>query len=110
MAGCRIHSVFAGIAGSHIISMNSHGIVAIRIRKSPRATWTGSLIRRALSPYRLIRRFCISCPRNALSIARRVSRNPSVCQAFVSRRAVHIVTGAVSAAQNIVKVYTPLRA
>ena len=30
MAGCRIHSVFAGIAGSHIRSMNSHGIVAIR--------------------------------------------------------------------------------
>ena len=30
MAGCRIHSVFAGIAGSHIRSLNSHGIVAIR--------------------------------------------------------------------------------
>jgi cell division protein FtsA len=30
MAGCRIHSVYAGIAGSHIRSMNSHGIVAIR--------------------------------------------------------------------------------
>lgn len=30
MAGCQIHSVFAGIAGSHIRSMNSHGIVAIR--------------------------------------------------------------------------------
>ena len=30
MAGCQIHLVFAGIAGSHIRSMNSHGIVAIR--------------------------------------------------------------------------------
>ncbi len=30
MAGCRIHSVYAGIAGSHIRSLNSHGIVAIR--------------------------------------------------------------------------------
>lgn len=30
MAGCQIHSVFVGIAGSHIRSMNSHGIVAIR--------------------------------------------------------------------------------
>lgn len=30
MAGCQIHSVFAGIAGSHIRSLNSHGIVAIR--------------------------------------------------------------------------------
>jgi cell division protein FtsA len=33
MAGCRIHSVYAGIAGSHIRSMNSHGIVAIRDRE-----------------------------------------------------------------------------
>ncbi|MCK5433028.1 MAG: cell division protein FtsA, partial [Gammaproteobacteria bacterium] len=30
MAGCEIHSVYAGIAGSHIRSLNSHGIVAIR--------------------------------------------------------------------------------
>ena len=30
MAGCQIHSVYAGIAGSHVRSMNSHGIVAIR--------------------------------------------------------------------------------
>jgi len=30
MAGCQIHSVYAGIAGSHIRSLNSHGIVAIR--------------------------------------------------------------------------------
>ena len=30
MAGCPIESVFVGIAGSHIRSLNSHGIVAIR--------------------------------------------------------------------------------
>ena len=30
MAGCQIHSVYTGIAGSHIRSLNSHGIVAIR--------------------------------------------------------------------------------
>ena len=29
MAGCEIHSVYAGIAGSHVRSLNSHGIVAI---------------------------------------------------------------------------------
>lgn len=33
MAGCEIHSVYAGIAGSHISSMNSHGIVAIKDRE-----------------------------------------------------------------------------
>ena len=30
MAGCDIHSVYTGIAGSHVRSLNSHGIVAIR--------------------------------------------------------------------------------
>lgn len=33
MAGCRIHSAFVGIAGSHIRSMNSDGSVAIRDRE-----------------------------------------------------------------------------
>ena len=33
MAGCTIDSVYAGIAGSHIRSLNSHGIVAIRDRE-----------------------------------------------------------------------------
>ena len=37
MAGCQIHSVYAGIAGSHIRSMNSHGIVAIRDREVQQA-------------------------------------------------------------------------
>ena len=30
MAGCEIFSAYTGIAGSHIRSINSHGIVAIR--------------------------------------------------------------------------------
>src|SRR6202051_2331254 len=30
MAGCAIYSVYAGIAGSHVRSLNSHGIVAIK--------------------------------------------------------------------------------
>ena len=36
MAGCEIHSVYAGIAGSHVRSLNSHGIVAIRDSRSHR--------------------------------------------------------------------------
>ena len=30
MAGCEINTVYTGIAGSHVKSINSHGIVAIR--------------------------------------------------------------------------------
>ncbi|HYQ40287.1 MAG TPA: cell division protein FtsA, partial [Pseudomonas sp.] len=37
MAGCQIHSAFVGVAGSHIRSLNSHGIVAIRDREVSQA-------------------------------------------------------------------------
>ena len=37
MAGCQIHSVYVSIAGNHIRSMNSHGIVAIKDREVERA-------------------------------------------------------------------------
>ncbi len=37
MTGCQIHSVYSGIAGSHIQGMNSHGIVAIRDREVTRS-------------------------------------------------------------------------
>jgi cell division protein FtsA len=37
MAGCEITSVYAGIAGSHIKSLNSHGIVAIRDKEVSQA-------------------------------------------------------------------------
>eukprot|EP01155_Anaeramoeba_flamelloides_P041576 Anaeramoba_flamelloidesc35162_g1_i4.p1 GENE.c35162_g1_i4~~c35162_g1_i4.p1 ORF type:complete len:104 (-),score=9.78 c35162_g1_i4:12-323(-) len=33
MAGCKIHGVTVGIAGSHISGHNSHGIVAVRDRE-----------------------------------------------------------------------------
>ena len=33
MSGCDIHSVYVGIAGSHIHGQNSHGIVAIKDRE-----------------------------------------------------------------------------
>ena len=38
MADCKITNVFTGIAGSHIRSFNSSGMVAIRTRKSRRPT------------------------------------------------------------------------
>jgi len=40
MAGCQIHSVYAGIAGSHIRSLNSHGIVGSATARSTPTTWS----------------------------------------------------------------------
>ena len=33
MAGCDISSVFAGVAGTHVQSLNSHGVIAIKSRE-----------------------------------------------------------------------------
>src|SRR6202451_2780603 len=33
MADCEINTIYAGIAGSHVRSLNSHGVVAIRDRE-----------------------------------------------------------------------------
>ena len=38
MADCKIRDVYTGIAGSHIRSFNSSGMVAVRERKSPPPT------------------------------------------------------------------------
>ena len=37
MAGCEVRSVYTGIAGSHVRSLNSHGIVAVRDREVSQA-------------------------------------------------------------------------
>ena len=40
MAGCQVNSAYTGIAGSHIRSFNSHGIVAVRGQEVTQAGWT----------------------------------------------------------------------
>ena len=65
MAGCEIHSVYAGIAGSHVRSLNSHGIVAIRNKEVTSRTSTASSTRRARSQSRPTRRSRTSCRRNS---------------------------------------------
>ncbi len=64
MAGCQIRSVFAGIAGSHIKSLNSHGIVAIKDKRLCNMISTGLLILHAQLPSPPIKKYCIFCPKN----------------------------------------------
>lgn len=40
MAGTEVESVFVGIAGGHIRSLNSHGIIAVKIARSTRRIWS----------------------------------------------------------------------
>jgi cell division protein FtsA len=103
MAGCEIHSVHAGIAGSHIRSLNSHGITAIKDREVTQAD-----VDRVIDAARAVaipadQRILHILPQEFIIDGQEGIREPvGMCGVRLEAR-VHMVTGAVSAAQNIVK-------
>ena len=103
MAGCQIHSVYAGIAGSHISSFNSHGIVAIKEKE------VGSNdVERVIEAARALaipadQRLLHILPQEFIIDKQEGIREPIGMSGVRLEAKVHIVTGAVSAAQNIMK-------
>ncbi len=103
MAGCQIDSVYAGIAGSHISSMNSHGVVAIRDREVRQDD-----IDRVIEAAKALaipndQKILHVLPQEYIIDGQEGIREPiGMCGIRLETR-VHIVSGAVSAAQNIVK-------
>lgn len=103
MAGCQIHSVFAGIAGSHIRSLNSHGIVAIRDSEVNSAD-----VERVIDAAKAVaipadQRILHILPQEFIIDHQEGIREPVGMSGVRLEAKVHMVTGAVSAAQNIVK-------
>src|SRR6266481_9916289 len=103
MADCKISSAFVGIAGSHIRSFNSTGMVAVKDRE------VGVLdVDRAIETARAVN---IPTDQQILHVLRQEFiidgqedvREPIGMSGVRLEVKVHIVTGAVSAAQNIVK-------
>ena len=103
MAGCEINTVFTGIAGSHVRSLNSHGIVAIREKEvSP------SDVDRVIDAARAVaipadQRILHVLPQEFVIDTQEGIREPVGMSGVRLEAKVHLVTGAVSAAQNIVK-------
>jgi cell division protein FtsA len=103
MADCKIASAFVGIAGSHIRSFNSTGMVAIKEREV-----TALDVERALDTARAVN---IPTDQQILHVLRQEFiidgqedvREPIGMSGVRLEVKVHIVTGAVAAAQNIVK-------
>jgi len=103
MAGVTIETVFAGIAGSHMNSLNSHGIVAIKDREV-----TANDVDRVIDAARAVP---ISADQKILHILpqefvidNQEGINDPIGMSGVRLEArVHMITGAVSAAQNIIK-------
>ncbi len=103
MAGCEIHSVYAGIAGSHISSLNSHGIVAIRDKEVSQSD-----VDRVIDAARAVaipadQRILHILPQEFIIDQQDGIREPAGMSGVRLEARVHMVTGAVSAAQNIVK-------
>jgi cell division protein FtsA len=103
MAGCQIHSVYAGIAGSHVRSLNSHGIVAIRDKEV-----TPYDVERVIDAARAVaipadQKILHILPQEFIIDAQESIREPVGMSGVRLEAKVHMVTGAVSAAQNIIK-------
>lgn len=101
MAGCTIHSVYAGIAGSHIQSMNSHGIVAVRDREV-----TPADIERVIDAAQAVaipqdQRILHVLPQEYVVDNQEGIKEPIGMSGVRLEAKVHLVTGAVNAAQNI---------
>jgi cell division protein FtsA len=103
MAGCRIHSVYAGIAGSHIKSLNSHGIVAIRDREVTQAD-----IDRVIDAAQAVaipadQKILHILPQEFVIDNQEGIKEPLGMSGVRLEAKVHLVTCAVNAAQNIEK-------
>jgi cell division protein FtsA len=103
MAGCQIHSVYAGIAGSHIRSLNSHGIVAIRDREV-----YAHDVERVIDAAQAVaipadQKILHILPQEYVIDSQEGIKEPLGMSGVRLEAKVHVVTCAVNAAQNIEK-------
>ena len=103
MAGCQINSVFAGIAGSHIRSFNSNGIVAIRDQEvfQPDVDRVIDAAQAAAIP--ADQRILHILPQEYVIDTQEGVKEPLGMSGVRLEARVHLVTCAVNAAQNIEK-------
>lgn len=103
MAGCEIRSVYAGIAGSHIKGFNSDGVIAIK-----GDSVTDKDVERALDAAKAVaipldREVIHTLPQEYIIDEQRNIADPIGMAGVRLEVKVHIVTGAVASAQNIVR-------
>jgi cell division protein FtsA len=103
MADCEITSVFAGIAGGHIRGLNSHGIVAVKDREVKEND-----VRRVIDAAKAVaipmdREVIHIIPQEFIIDDQDGIREPLGMSGVRLEAKIHIVTAAVTSAQNIVK-------
>ncbi len=103
MADCKIREVYTGIAGNHIKSFNSHGMVAIKDKEISQID-----VERVIDTARAVnipmdQQILHTLPQEFVVDGQEDVKDPLGMSAVRLEVRVHMVTGAVSAAQNIVK-------
>jgi len=106
MAGVEVGSVFAGVAGGHIRGINHHGVVIVSNRKN--RFITDADIKRVINQAKAIempieREILEALPREFIVDDQRGIRDPVGMSGTRLEALIHIVTGAVTSVQNIVK-------
>ena len=103
MAGCNIEHVYAGIAGSHIRSLNSHGIVAIRDREVYSQDIDRVIDAAQAMAIPADQKILHVLPQEYVIDAQEGVKEPLGMSGVRLEAKVHMVTCAVNAAQNIEK-------
>jgi cell division protein FtsA len=103
MADCEINSVYAGIAGSHVRSLNSHGVVGIRDREVTHGDVEHVIEAAKAVAIPADQRILHVLPQEFIIDGQEGIRDPIGMSGVRLEAKVHIVTGADSAAQNIIK-------
>ncbi|MDG2272416.1 MAG: cell division protein FtsA [Halioglobus sp.] len=103
MAGCQIHSVYVGIAGSHVRSLNSHGIVAIKDKEVYRADLERVIDAAQAVAIPADQKILHILPQEYVIDYQEGIKEPLGMSGVRLEAKVHLVTCAVNAAQNIEK-------
>jgi cell division protein FtsA len=103
MADCKIRTVYTGIAGSHIRSFNSSGMVAIKDKEVTEADMARVIETAKAVNIPTDQQIVHVLPQEFIIDGQEDIREPIGMSGVRLEVKVHIVTGAVSAAQNIVK-------
>jgi len=103
MAGVEINAVYTGIAGSHVRSLNSHGIVAIKDKEVNQGDVARVMDAAQAVALPADQRILHVIPQEFIIDNQEGIRDPIGMSGIRLEARVHIVTGAESAAQNIVK-------
>jgi cell division protein FtsA len=103
MAGCEIHSAFTGIAGGHIKGFNSHGVVAVKNKEIAKGDIDRVIDAAKAVAIPMDREILHILPQEFLIDDQDGIKEPLGMSGVRLEAKVHIVTGAVASAQNIIK-------